>query len=229
MNDKPHHRPIPDVELPEVPVPEVPPPRELNAVVRFDQVVDGFFNRLRGNAVVDRVFYTASELGDWSLLWHLLALEKGVRRGGDVDEAVRVVTLMGAESLLVNGVIKSLFRRSRPVHDAPRPHRLRQPRTSSFPSGHATAAAVFTVIAGEDSRLAPVYAGMAATVAASRIHVRIHHASDVVGGVVIGTALGFGLRRLWPTGRRWPLGIGSRSAPIGPATPCDSGPRFAVS
>lgn len=205
-----HHPPVPDVELPEIPLPEVPPPRASTAVVRFDDMVDQVFDRIRGNPVVDRVFYTASELGDWSLLWHLLAVERGVRRGGDLDGTVRIVTLMGAESLVVNSVVKSMFRRSRPLHDAPRPHRLRQPRTSSFPSGHATAAAVFTVLAGEGSRLAPVYAGLAATVATSRIHVRIHHASDVVGGALLGTAIGFGLRRWWPDGRRWPRGFGPR-------------------
>ncbi len=194
----------------DIALPTPPQPREANAVVRFDAVVDGFFERLRGNATVDRVFYTASELGDWSVIWHLLAVLRGLRHDSDLHGTLRVVTIMGAESVVVNGLVKSLFRRSRPVHDAPRPHRLRQPSTSSFPSGHATAAAVFTVVAGEDDRWAPLYAAVAATVATSRVHVRIHHASDVAGGLIIGTALGLGLRRWWPAGRRWPRGIGSR-------------------
>ena len=65
-------------------------------------------------------------------------------------------------------------------------------------------AAVFTIVASEDDPLAPVYAAVALVVATSRIHVRIHHASDVVGGLVVGTALGIGLRRWWPAGHRLP-------------------------
>ena len=194
------------------PPPEAPPsplPRP-TAVVRFDDAVDRAFDVLRGHPLADRAFYTASELGDFSLIWHLLATARGLRDGGDLAGAVRIVALMGIESALVNGPVKSLFKRSRPITDVPRPHRLRQPRTSSFPSGHASAAAVFTVVAGEDDPWAPVYAAVAAWVATSRIHVRIHHASDVVGGVVVGAGLGLLMRRWWPQGRTLPRGLGPR-------------------
>jgi undecaprenyl-diphosphatase len=186
-------------------------PRQLSAPIRhFDLTVERAFDRLRGKPLVDRVLYTASELGNHSLVWHLLATAQGVRRGGDLAGTVRVVVLLGVESALVNGPVKSLFRRQRPVHDGIRPHRLRTPRTSSFPSGHASAAAVFTVIAGEDDPLLPVYAALATVVAASRVHVRIHHPSDVAGGALIGIALGAALRWWWPAGRLLPRGLGHR-------------------
>ena len=35
-------------------------------------------------------------------------------------------------------------------------------------------------------------------VATSRIHVQIHHASDVAGGIVVGALLGTAIRRLRP-------------------------------
>jgi undecaprenyl-diphosphatase len=44
--------------------------------------------------------------------------------------------------------------------------------------------------------------GLGGLVAASRIHVRIHHASDVVGGLAVGLALGTVLRKAWPLYRR---------------------------
>jgi len=171
------------------------------AIVHFDATVDGAFDKLRGNAAADRFFYTASELGDFSLIWHLIATTKGLRNGDDLEGALRISGALALESVLVNGLIKSLFRRKRPVTDVPRPHRLRTPRSSSFPSGHASAATVFAIMAAEGDRLAPLYAVAAASVAASRIHVRIHHASDVVGGVVVGAALGTAMRR-WLPGRR---------------------------
>lgn len=188
--------------------PDVPTPRQLAAPIRrFDTGIERAFDTVRGKPLVDRAFYTVSELGDFSLLWHLLATTQGLRRGGDLAGTVRLVTIMGVESVIVNGGVKSLFRRQRPVHDGPRPFNLRQPRTSSFPSGHASAAAVFAVVASEDDALAPLYVALAAAVAASRVHVRIHHPSDVVGGAVLGVALGAGLRVLWPAGQVLPRGL----------------------
>ena len=137
---------------------EVPTPRQLFAPIRrFDTAIERAFDSLRGKPVVDRAFYTVSELGDFSLIWHLLATTQGLRRDGDLAGTVRLVSIMGIESVVVNGVVKSMFRRQRPVHEGPRPFNLRQPRTSSFPSGHASAAAVFAVVASEDDALAPLY------------------------------------------------------------------------
>lgn len=178
------------------------------AIVRFDADVDRALDRLRGRPVADRIFYTASELGDFSLIWHLLGTARGLRRDGDLAGTLRIVAAMSVESTLVNGPVKSLFRRARPVSDVPRPHRLRQPRTTSFPSGHASAATVFALVAGEDDPLRPVYVVLAATVALSRVYVRIHHASDVVGGAVVGSVFSAGMRRWWPADRSLPRGLG---------------------
>jgi membrane-associated phospholipid phosphatase len=189
----------------------VPTPRQLAAPIRrFDTAVERAFDVVRGKPMADRVFYTASELGNHSLIWHLLATAQGLRRGGDLAGTIRLVSIMGLESAIVNGPVKSMFRRQRPVHDGPRPFTLRQPRTSSFPSGHASAAAVFAVVAGEDDPLAPVYVALATLVGTSRVHVRIHHPSDVLGGAVVGTVLGVALRVWWPAGQTLPRGLRRR-------------------
>ena len=174
------------------------------AIVRFDADVDRALDRLRGRPWADRLFYTASELGDYSLIWHLLGTAKGVRRGGDLAGVVRLATALGLESAFVNGPVKSVFRRARPVSDVPRPHRLRKPKTTSFPSGHASAAAEFVAVAGEDDPLALLYLVAGATVATSRVYVRIHHASDVVAGAALGAAMAAGFRRWWPAGQAAP-------------------------
>jgi undecaprenyl-diphosphatase len=81
-------------------------------------------------------------------------------------------------------------------HDHPLP--IRQPLTSSFPSGHATAAFCGATLLADRDRLGPLYFLVAASVALSRVYVRIHHASDVVGGVVIGLLLGQFAKALLP-------------------------------
>lgn len=168
------------------------------AVARFDVAVDSAFDHLRGNKVADRVFYGASELGDFSLIWLLLAAARGLRSERDEKAAVRVAIGAAAESALVNGVIKSFFRRTRPPWDVVRPHRIRRPLTSSFPSGHATSAVSSAILLSEDDPLWPAYVAIAAVVASSRVYVRIHHASDVLAGVGVGMVLGTVGRRLMP-------------------------------
>jgi membrane-associated phospholipid phosphatase len=168
------------------------------AVARFDDRVDSWFDRLRGNPVADRVFYGASELGDFSLVWLILGALRGLRSERDWHAAVRVGVGMGVESALVNGVIKSLFRRSRPVRTYAHPLRLRRPRTSSFPSGHATSAFSAAALLSEDDALWPLYYAIAVVVATSRVYVKIHHASDVAVGIGVGMALGRIGRKLVP-------------------------------
>jgi undecaprenyl-diphosphatase len=161
------------------------------AVDDFDERVDGWFDHLRGDPFADRVFYTASAVGDFGLIWVILAVLRGLRgRPNDERAAVRAIVATGMESVLVNAGIKSLFQRRRPVPPMEHPLPFRHPVTSSFPSGHATAAFCGATLLADGDRLAPVYYALAVVVAVSRVHVRIHHASDVLGGAVIGLALG---------------------------------------
>jgi len=177
-----------------------PPDGVVGAVAVLDSRVEVWWERLRGRPVLDRVFYSASALGDFSLIWHLLGAARSLGRRHGLEDAVRLSITMGAESALVNGPVKSLFRRVRPAEpELVRPHRLRTPRTTSFPSGHATAAFTAAAMLSDGARLparAAVYA-TAVIVSASRIHVRIHHPSDVVAGAVMGVGLGWLARRAW--------------------------------
>lgn len=166
----------------------------------IDDAVDSYVDRIRDNPALDRLFYTAAELGDWSLVWHLFAAAGAVRSKRLESNAVRVIVALGVESGLVNGVVKSLVGRKRPVAEFDRPLHLRIPRTSSFPSGHASSATMAAILLSDrDPKLKWLYAATATTVGLSRSYVRIHHASDIIGG----TAVGWGLAKI--TKRFWPL------------------------
>jgi undecaprenyl-diphosphatase len=167
-------------------------------VARFDTAVENQFDCLRGHRVADRLLYAASELGDFSLIWHLTSTTRAIAPDRQTVHAVRVAAVLGVESALVNGPVKSLFRRHRPVWEEERPHRLRRPRTSSFPSGHASAAMTAAGVLAQNDPLWPVYYAVGAVVAASRVHVRIHHPSDVVAGALLGIVLARVARRVWP-------------------------------
>ena len=164
----------------------------------FDKAVDHFVEQFRGNPALDRLFYGASAIGDHGLVWLILGALRGLRSEHDWHAAVRVGLGVGLESALVNGGIKSIFRRERPAFEGTRPRSLRQPRTSSFPSGHATSAFTAAGLLSDDDELWPLYYLIALVVAWSRSYVKIHHASDVIAGIAIGVVLGRIGRKLRP-------------------------------
>jgi undecaprenyl-diphosphatase len=166
-------------------------------VDRFDEAVDEELERFRGNPVLDSVFTTASHVGDFSLIWHTINLLLGVR-GRNPRRVVMFTLLIGVESLVVNQGVKRLFRRTRPTTTGDGRLTVRRPTTSSFPSGHASSAMFAAALLVSRTRQ-PVTAliwAAAAIVATSRAYVRIHHASDVVAGVVTGGVLVALARRL---------------------------------
>jgi undecaprenyl-diphosphatase len=169
-----------------------------DAVRRFDEWVDQALERMRGNQVADTVFTTASWLGEFSLVWHVANVARGVTGGRRARQVPVLAALLGAESLLVNQGLKRLFRRSRPTVAGDPRYPIRRPVTSSFPSGHASAAAFNAVLlTGWDGRRsAPLWWGLALVVATSRAYVRIHHPSDVAAGLATGAVLGLAARQL---------------------------------
>ncbi len=175
-----------------------------SAIDRFDDLVDQWWGRtLRGRPSVDRLFYLASEVGDFSLVWLIIGTAQGLRSDADAGAAGRLAATLLAESALVNQGIKRLVHRPRPLAAEPRPLHVRKPLTSSFPSGHASSAVVAATLLGQrDPKLTPVYVALAAVVATSRVHVQVHHASDVVVGAVVGAVIGRVVTRRWPVPAR---------------------------
>jgi len=171
-------------------------------VGRFDDRVDAVASRLRGSAASDRVFYTLSQAANHSMLWHGINLVDAVIGGrSHRSRALRRSIILAADQALVNGPVKVVFRRGRPAHMVDHPHELRTPVTSSFPSGHASAGACAATLLSRDLGAGPLWWTLAAAVAWSRIHVGVHHGSDVVGGVAAGVLLARLGGRVWPTRR----------------------------
>jgi membrane-associated phospholipid phosphatase len=169
-----------------------------DVVGRFDEWADAQLERIRGNPVADAVFTTASRLGEFSLIWHVANGVRALTGPERARQAPVLAALLATESLVVNQGLKRLFHRPRPTVAGDARYPVRRPLTSSFPSGHASAAAFNAVIlTGWDGRRSiPLWWGLALTVATSRAYVRIHHPSDVVAGLATGALLGVVARRL---------------------------------
>lgn len=181
------------------PIGRAPGQRRFGAAVeRFDELADARLEVVRGHPIVDRVFTVATDAGEFSLIWHACSVARGVARRRP-DQIVALGLGIAAESLLVNQGLKRIFRRQRPTEAGDERFEIRRPLTSSFPSGHASAAAfaATTLIRWDGRSWAPVWAALGASVAISRPYVRIHHASDVVGGLAVGVLLAAASRPLF--------------------------------
>ena len=173
----------------------------LAVVATVDDRVDRLFEPLRGRAPVDAAAKVITGLGDHGWLWTGIAVWRGRRSGPARRQAVRALGVAGVSSTLVNAGVKQLVDRDRPdrpdlrISNAGVP--VRAPKTSSFPSGHTLAAFCSAAVLsrpGDRRGNALLYAA-AGLIGVSRIHLGHHHASDVAGGIVIGTALGLVVRR----------------------------------
>jgi membrane-associated phospholipid phosphatase len=128
-----------------------------------------------------------------------------------------------AVAVVVGGVLTFVaVHIAKPAIDRPRPpDPLASADTASYPSGHAAYAIAWVAVALVLSRLAPgrgarlglvlAAIALAAAIGLSRVYLRVHYMSDVVGGWGLGFAVfaGAGLvdllvRRLRQNGRRRP-------------------------
>jgi membrane-associated phospholipid phosphatase len=110
--------------------------------------------------------------------------------------ALRGLVAVASSSALA----KPLVARRRPRHGAlPGWRRLTAPRSSAFPSGHSVSAAAFvTAVMMEFPAAAAMVAPLAAAVAYSRVHTGVHWASDVFGGLVLGSGIALTTWQWWP-------------------------------
>jgi undecaprenyl-diphosphatase len=168
------------------------------AIAQFDQWADEALERVRGHRVADTVFTTATALGDFSLIWHITNVARGLTSERRAAQVPALALALGVESLIVNQGLKRVFGRTRPTVDGDPRYPVRRPLTSSFPSGHASAAAFNAVVltAWDGRRSAPLWWTLASVVGVSRAYVRIHHASDVVAGMAVGAVLGVVAQRV---------------------------------
>ncbi|MFE9562059.1 bifunctional phosphatase PAP2/diacylglycerol kinase family protein [Streptomyces sp. NPDC006487] len=176
----------------------------------------------------DRVLPRLGRAANHGLLWGGAAVGIAVLgSAGARKAAVRGAASLALASATINTVGKWSVRRPRPVLDGvPAGRQLTtQPRTTSFPSGHAASAFAFTAgVALESPLWGAALAPVAASVAFSRVYTGVHYPSDVAAGAALGVAAGFVVRRLTRDAEVARIVPGDERAAVGaPALPDGAG------
>jgi undecaprenyl-diphosphatase len=141
-----------------------------------------------------RFFARITHLGDFELLAPLSALVLAIlliRKRRALAIAWLVATISGG---LLNRLLKSIFERTRPVHD----HGLAIETDWSFPSGHASGAMLvygllaYLLVRQAPHGLRPLIAAAAVLliifVGASRVVLQVHYLTDVLAGYLASAA-----------------------------------------
>jgi membrane-associated phospholipid phosphatase len=133
-----------------------------------------------------------SAAGRYSMLW-LAAAGLGWAFAKDHIGFAWFLAAILMEWVLTNAPVKLLFNRQRPDNSTVVeliPGWLHPPRSSSFPSGHSSAAAFSTVIWWAWNPAAGIVCAVfAVAMGLSRLVLKAHHPSDVAAGFAWGAAL----------------------------------------
>jgi len=141
----------------------------------------------------ERAVARFSRLGEHGAVWLAIVwLSVAIDRQG--RPTWRRATANVARAYLLNTLLKLLVRRRRPLLEG-LPALAGTPTGLSFPSAHA---ATSFAGAGGYSRAGlrprPLYL-LAALLSASRVYLGVHYPSDVLGGALLGAALGRSVER----------------------------------
>lgn len=144
------------------------------------------------NKVNNRIMSVVTLLGT-GIIWFLLCVPLALTKD-NLDAAINILLALFVAWIVGEVTIKSLVGRVRPIEQLPEEeHIIKQPRHSSFPSGHTSSS--FSVVAVVIVRcnvyvLIPVLI-MACLISFSRLYLRVHYLTDVLAGVVVGLVCGF--------------------------------------
>lgn len=186
----------------------------------LDTAVFRMINGLAGNPILDAFFLFLTIMGNGGTIWILFALVLILGAGklpGLRQRRYwrwRTVGLAMLVSLALAGVLdaglKDAVRRIRPAYAVQGAHVVGNPPTSfSFPSGHtltsfAAATLLFVALRWFDRQGQPLADSaegwsalfLAAAIGFSRIYLGSHYPLDVLGGMLLGILVGWGVWRV---------------------------------
>lgn len=143
------------------------------------------------NKYLDKTMIWITVSGDLGIIWiiisfFLLTKEKHMKVG------IMMLLSIALASILGEGILKHIVKRKRPfIRNRLIELLIAEPSTYSFPSGHtASSFAAATVFVNTNMALSSAIVVLAVLISFSRVYLRVHYLSDVIGGAILGIFCG---------------------------------------
>lgn len=169
----------------------------MNIITQIDISIMLWIQEYLRSPLMDSIMLFFTRIGDLLALWifiiFIILLLKKEKRNAIQLALSLVVTFIISEVLL-----KNMIKRPRPfVENSQLPSLIEQPNTYSFPSSHSsTSFAVATSLTFINRIWGLVAYPIAILIAFSRVYLNVHHPSDVIVGMLVGTLVSFIINKL---------------------------------
>ncbi len=157
----------------------------------IDSAICHFINHILSNSLLDYIMAFLTEMGSiYFALGIGLILLLSRRKQPSFTGLILIASILLTR--LAYEPIKGIVARPRPFEIMEGVHLpCGESLGFSFPSGHTTVAFIVAVILSSHFRKwRKVFYSLAVTVAISRIYIGVHYPSDVIGGAMVGVAVG---------------------------------------
>jgi len=167
-------------------------PLSVSSLLSLDEKLFLAINHAPHTPIANIIALTLSGIGQWGLVWILIAAVLFIREEKrDRWFFLPSVVTLALSASLSDLVLKFFIARPRPS-EIIGAIILTNPGNSSFPSTHATLAfAMAYVLSHVEPALTKWFYVLAVCISLSRIYLGVHYPLDIVGGMILGTAIGW--------------------------------------
>lgn len=156
----------------------------------FDMYIMLFISKYLKNKYMDVFMRMMTKLGNAGAVWIVISIYLLMNRQYRYEGKVVLITLI-ISTVIGEGVLKNLIKRSRPFNVSQNIKLIiAKPITYSFPSGHTLSSfAAAGVLSEYFAEYGLIFMSLAFFISISRIYLYVHYPTDIIGGIIIGTAV----------------------------------------
>ena len=152
-------------------------------------------NKNCANPMFDKIMPLITNLGGGEIIF-LTALALMLARNGKWRKAGLALMAGITVAYYATDFLKYFFARPRPFTVLPDVHKLVSASQFSFPSGHAAQAFMAASVLAGFFKKYIIFFTLAALIGFSRVYCGVHFVSDVMGGAVLGIAIGYAIVKI---------------------------------